>query len=72
MNEPDDQQQYKCVESGVDDRRDHAQAKMDAELRQQPATDKGANDSDEEIANDPKACASHDLACQPSGDESDQ
>jgi hypothetical protein len=44
---------------------------MDAELRKQPTTDEGADDSDDEIADDPKPSASHDLAGQPSGDEPD-
>jgi hypothetical protein len=44
---------------------------MDAELRQQPTTDEGAYDSNEEIADDPKAGALHDLAGQPSGGEAD-
>jgi hypothetical protein len=70
-NEPDDQQQYQRADGGVDDRRNNARAKMDAELRKQPTTDEGAYDSDEEIADDPKPGALHDLAGQPSGDEAD-
>ena len=45
---------------------------MDAESRQQPTTDEGANDSNDEIADDPKAGASHNLAGQPAGNEADQ
>ena len=37
---------------------------MDAELRKQPATDERANDSNDEIADDPKSGALHDLAGQ--------
>jgi hypothetical protein len=70
-NEPDDQQQYQRADGGVDDRRNNARAKMDAELRKQPTTDKGAYDSNDEIAEDPKPGALHDLAGQPSGNEAD-
>ena len=42
---------------------------MDAELRQKPATDEGAYDSNDEVADDPEPGAAHDLAGQPSGDE---
>jgi hypothetical protein len=45
---------------------------MDAELRKQPAPDEGAHDSNEEIAEEPKPGALHDLAGQPSGNEADQ
>ena len=44
---------------------------MDAELRQQPTTDEGAYDSNDEIADDPKSGALYDLAGQPSGNEAD-
>ena len=70
-NEPDDQQQYQRADGGVDDRRNNARAKMDAELRKQPTTDERANDSNDEIADDPKSGALHDLAGQPSGNEAD-
>ena len=44
---------------------------MDAELRKQPATDERANNSNDEIADDPKSGALHDLAGQPSGNEAE-
>jgi hypothetical protein len=61
-NEPDDQQQYQRADGGVDDRRNNARAKMDAELRKQPTTDERTNNSNDEIADDPKSGALHDLA----------
>jgi len=70
-NEPDDQQQYQRADGGIDDRRNNARAKMDAELRQQPTTNEGAYKSNDEIADDPKPGALHDLAGQPSGNEAD-
>ena len=71
-NEPDDQQQDQRTNGGVDDGRNNSQAKMDAELRKQPTTDEGAYDSNEDIANDPKADALQDLAGHPSGGEADE
>ena len=71
-NEPDDQQQDQRTNGGVDDCRNNSQAKMDAELRKQPTADEGAYDSNEEIANDPKADALQDLAGHPSGGEADE
>jgi hypothetical protein len=65
-NEPDDQQQYQRADGGVDNRRNNTQAKMDTELRKQPTTDESAHDSNEEIADNPKPGALHDLAGQPS------
>jgi hypothetical protein len=61
-NESDDQQQYQRADGGVDNRRDNTQAKMDTELRKQPTTDESAHDSNEEIADNPKPGALHDLA----------
>jgi hypothetical protein len=45
---------------------------MDAELSKQPSTNESADYSDDEIADDPKSGALHDLAGQPSGDEADK
>ena len=70
-HEPDDQQQYQRADGGVDDRRNNARAKMDAELRKQPTTDERTNNSNDEIADDPKSGALHDLAGQPSGNDND-
>jgi hypothetical protein len=70
-NEPDNQQQYQRANGGVDNRRNNARAKMDAELRKQPTTDERAYNSNDEIADDPKPGALHDLAGQPSGNEAD-
>jgi len=45
---------------------------MNPELRQQPAPDEGADDSDDEIADDPETGALHDLTSKPPGNEADQ
>jgi hypothetical protein len=45
---------------------------MDAELGEQPATDEGTNNSNDQITDQTKAGPSHDLAGQPSRDDSNQ
>ena len=58
-NEPDDQQEYQRPDCGVDDRRNHPHAEVNTELRKQPAADEGADNSNDEIADDPKSGALH-------------
>jgi hypothetical protein len=64
----DEEQQYRA-DGSVHDRADDAVAKMDAEPRQQPTADKGAQDTDNQITDDPKSGPSYDLTRQPAGDE---
>ena len=45
---------------------------MNAELRQQPASDKRTNNPDKEIADEPKTSALDDLAREPAGHEADK
>jgi hypothetical protein len=45
---------------------------MNAQPGQQPASYEGAQNADNEIANDPKTGPSHDLSCQPARDETDK
>src|SRR6185369_8149182 len=45
---------------------------MDTELRQQPAPDEGADDSDDEVADNAEPGALYDLTGKPSGNEADQ
>lgn len=45
---------------------------MDTELRQQPASDKGAENADDDIANETKAGPAHDLTCQPACNQTDK
>jgi hypothetical protein len=70
-DESEDQEEQQRADGGVDDRRDNTNAKVDAELGQQPLADEGADDSDDEVTDDPKAGALHDLARQPSGHDTD-
>jgi hypothetical protein len=43
---------------------------MDAELRQQPASDEGAHDSDDQVADETEAGSLYDLAGKPSRNQS--
>jgi hypothetical protein len=67
----DEEQQYR-TDGSVHDRADHSRTEMDTQLRQQPASDKGAQNPDNEVTNDPKSGASHNLTCQPACDETDK
>jgi hypothetical protein len=67
----DEEQQYR-TDGSVDDCTDHPSTKMDTQLRQQPASDKGAQNPDNDVPNDPKAGAANDLTCQPACDEADE
>jgi hypothetical protein len=42
---------------------------MDADLRQQPTSDKGTQNPDNEVTNDPETGPAHDLTCQPARNE---
>src|SRR5260370_13445457 len=45
---------------------------MDAELRQQPASDKGAQYPDNNVADDSKTGPAHNLTCQPACNETNK
>ena len=45
---------------------------MDAELRQQPASDEGAKYPDDEVTNETKSGPAHNLTCQPAGHQTDK
>src|SRR6476646_7639299 len=45
---------------------------MDAELRKQPTADKGAEDTNDNVTDDPKTSALYNLPGQPSGHETHQ
>jgi hypothetical protein len=64
-------QQNQSADGGVDDSGNNAGAEVNTELRKQPTTDEGAYYSDDDIADDPKPGALHDLTGQPSGNDAD-
>ena len=63
-----EEQQYRA-DGGVDDRADDTTAEMDAEPGQQPTAYKGAQDTDDQIADDPESGPAHDLTGQPACNE---
>jgi hypothetical protein len=69
LDEPQDKEQQDRADGGVDDCSDDPCSEMNAELRQQPASDKGAQDPDNEITNDPETAPAHDLTGQPAGND---
>jgi hypothetical protein len=71
-NEAHDQQEQYGTDSGVDDCTDQSGPEMDAELGQQPASDKGTQDSDDKVADESEAGPLHDLAGEPAGNEADK
>lgn len=71
-DEADENQQNQCADSGVDDRCDYAHPEMDAELRKQPTADQGADNTNNDIADDSKPAALQDLTGQPPGDEANR
>jgi hypothetical protein len=58
------EQQYRTDRS-VDDCTDYSSAQMDADLWQQPIPDEGTHYPEDEVANDSETRTSHDLAGQP-------
>jgi len=67
-----DKKQQDRTESCINDCADHPGAQMDANFRQRPVADKGTHYPDKDVANDPEAGSSHDLAGQPARDEPDE
>jgi len=68
-DQPHDQQQQDGSDCGIDDLRDQAGADVNAEFRKQKACHQRAGDADENVADDAKAGAAHDLAGEPAGDK---
>src|SRR5271167_691474 len=71
-DQPHDQQQQYGADRRIDDLRNQAAADGNAELGKQVARDQRAGDADENVANNAKAGAAHDLAGQPAGDQADE
>jgi hypothetical protein len=60
-----DQKQQNRTDGSVDDCTDHPGTEMDTQLRQQPASDKSPQYSDDEVTKDSKTGPAYDLSCQP-------
>src|ERR1044072_2570602 len=70
--EPHDEEQQYRTDGCIDDGAYQSRAEMDAELRQQPTSDKSAQNAHDEIADEPETGASDDLSRQPACDETDK
>jgi hypothetical protein len=71
-DEPHYEKEDQRPDSGVDDRRDNAGAKVDAKLGHQPLANEGSYDPDDEVTDHSKPGASDDLSRQPPRNEADQ
>jgi hypothetical protein len=70
-NKPHHKQKYDGADGGVDDRRNNAGTEMDANSRQQPVANECADNTDDEIADEPISGSSYDLSGQPAGNKTD-
>src|SRR6267143_3610588 len=70
--QPHDHQQNDGADRGIKDLAHQAGADGDAEPWKQQAGDQRAGDTDENIADDPKAGAPHDLSRQPACNQADE
>jgi hypothetical protein len=64
-DDPDNDEQHNGTHGGVDDQSHCSDAKMDVQSRQQPITNEGADNSDDQVADEPEAPAPHNLTSQP-------
>jgi hypothetical protein len=71
-NKPQDDKKYQRADGGVDDRRYSTDAQVDIELGQQPISNEGSCDPDDQVTDESEPGASQDLARQPSSNEPDQ
>jgi hypothetical protein len=72
VKEANDEQEQYGADRGTDDGTDQSCTEMDPELGQQPASDKGAQDSDDKVADESEAGPLHDLAGEPTGDKANK
>src|SRR5690349_1889040 len=71
-NQPHDQQQQHGADCGIDDLADNAAADGNAEPGKQQTGDQRAADADDDIAENSKPGAAHDLSGQPARDKADE
>src|SRR5579863_5716313 len=71
-NQPHDQQKDNGADRRIDDLRNQAAADVNAKPWEKPAGDEGADNADNDVADDAKAGAAHDLAGQPARDQTDE
>src|ERR1700682_2718242 len=71
-NQPHDQQQHDRADRGIDDLRNETGADVNAKFGEKQTGDQRAGDADQNVADDPKARAAHDLAGQPASHQADE
>jgi hypothetical protein len=71
FHEPHDKQQYAGADNRRYDRAEYPAAKIEAKSRKQFAGDERSDDADNNISNETKSAAFHDLASEPSGNSAD-
>jgi hypothetical protein len=71
-DESDDEQQHDGADRGIDDCADNSDTKMNADLRQQPVTDEGADNSDHKVTNQPETGTIDDFTGEPPGNDTNQ
>jgi hypothetical protein len=71
-NDPNDDKQNDGTDSGVDDQRDGSETEMNAQARQQPITNKRADNSYYQITDEAKTTTVYDFTSQPAGNNSNQ
>src|SRR3984957_17859988 len=71
-NQTEQQQKDNSADKGVDDQRHNAAPEVNTKLRQQPVADKGADQADQQIADQSEPATLHHPAGQISGNDSDE
>ena len=72
---PDEASKHKkryCAQGGIDDCGENTSPEMNAESRQQCVAYEGADDADDDVANDAKPCSYDEVPSQPPGDKTHQ
>src|SRR5271156_4937551 len=69
--QPEQQQKHHGPYKGVDDQRDNADPEVNAKLRHQPVADEGADQADQQIADQSETATLHHPAGQIPGNDSD-
>jgi hypothetical protein len=65
--QPQDQQKDNGANEGIQNETNHSRPEVNPKSRQQPIADKGANQTDQQIADQSKSAPLHHPACQPPG-----
>jgi hypothetical protein len=71
-NDSDDDEQQDCTDGSVDDESDGSNTQVNVQSRQQPITDKSAEDAYDQVPDEAEPAAAYDLTCQPPGNNADQ